>query len=94
MKPWLFAAVGALALSAAAPAMADDAPFGCEARAGSVCYFRLFMLPRFGRVVVLPAGMKVKIPGLNIGKDSYCVGVGATPTFLCKKKLVDAKYNS
>ena len=94
MKPWLFAAVGALVLCASAPAMAADAPFGCEARAGSVCYFRLFVQPRGGRVVVLPAGMKVKIPGLNIGKDSYCVGVGAAPTFLCSKKLVSANYNS
>ena len=48
---------------AAAGANAAKAPFGCEARAGSICYFRIFYPAGRSRDVVLPAGMKQQNPG-------------------------------
>src|SRR3954454_14759347 len=79
MKASLVVAGIVLALSAPLPAFAADAPFRCDARAGSICYFRLFYEPRGGRVVTMPAGTASKIPGLAIGKDSYCVGLNKSP---------------
>lgn len=83
----------ALALGIASPAAAADASFGCEARAQSVCYFRIFYYPRQNRQVVLPAGMKTTIPHLEIGRDRYCVSVGAPPRNDCNRKLITAGYN-
>ena len=92
MKHSVLAAV-ALTVGSLSPAMAADAPFGCDARAPSICYFRIFY-PRGTRDVVLPAGMKVKIPEMEIGRSRYCVQVGTRPTGKCARKVINADYNS
>jgi hypothetical protein len=76
------------------PAAAAKAPFGCEARAGSTCYFRIFYPEGRSRDVVLPAGMKQQIPEVRIGRDSYCVAVNAKPLHKCARKVIGAGYNS
>ena len=77
------------------PCPVADAPFGCEARAPSVCYFRIYYQPRGTRAVVMPAGMKEKIPGVKIDSDRYCVSVGAPPAKKCaRKKIINSDYNS
>jgi hypothetical protein len=84
----------ALLMCSPAPASAADGPlFGCGARAPNVCYFRIFY-QRGGRIVILPAGMKNKVPGVLAGKDQYCVALGKTPAFSCTRKIVNATSNS
>lgn len=74
-----------------APATTDGAPFGCDARAPNVCYFRIFYT-RGDRIVILPAGMKNKVPGVTIGHDHYCMTLGKSPVYKCARKI--AQYNS
>jgi hypothetical protein len=93
MKHSVLAAVAVLIVGGLGPAIAADAPFGCEARKPSVCYFRIFYYPRYNRQVVLPAGMKATIPGLDIGRDRYCVSIGTAPRHGCASKLITADYN-
>ena len=69
------------------------APFGCNARAPNVCHFRIFF-GRRSRDVVLPAGMKVAIPDVRIGTDTYCVVVNTKPVHTCARKAINARYNS
>jgi len=85
-----------IAILAATPASAETASalFGCDASRSAVCYFRIFYYPKFNRQIVLPAGMKVTVPGLTIGRDRYCVSVGTPPRHGCQSKLIDANYNS
>lgn len=78
------------ARSAAAPT--TSAAFGCDARAPNVCHFRIFY-SRGDRVVILPAGMKDKVPGVTIG-GNYCMTLGKTPAFKCTRKVINDKYNS
>ena len=101
MKHLVLIASVALALGAAAAAVARGcrrtaakAPFGCEARAGSICYFRIFYPEGRSRDVVLPAGMKQRIPEVRIGRDSYCVTVNAKPPHKCARKMIGAGYNT
>jgi hypothetical protein len=77
-----------------APATTASAPFGCDARAPNVCYFRIFYAPRWDRIVILPAGMKDKVPGITIGRDHYCVTLGKNPAYRCARKVINDKYNS
>ena len=80
--------------AAAAPAAAAvKAPFGCAARAPAVCHFRIHYA-RGSRDVVLPAGMKAKIPDVRIGSDTYCVGVNTKPAPKCARTVINAKSNS
>ena len=92
MKPFILAAV-ALTIGSVSPAVAADAPFGCDARAPSICYFRIFY-PRGTRDVVLPAGMKVKIPEVEIGRSRYCVQVDTRPPAKCVRKTINETYNN
>jgi hypothetical protein len=100
MKHLILIASVALAAATNAPAAATTsapaakASFGCEARAGSTCYFRIFYPAGRSRDVVLPAGMKEKIPEVRSGRDSYCVTVNAKPRHKCQRKLIGAGYNS
>jgi hypothetical protein len=77
----------------AAPAAAAKAQFGCDARAPNICRFRIFYA-RGSRDVVLPAGMKVAVPDVRIGSDSYCVDLNKNPRHKCARKTINAKYNS
>jgi hypothetical protein len=78
--------------TAPAPGPNAVAPFGCEARAPNICYFRVFY-SRGDRIVILPAGMKAqKVPVLAGG--DYCVALNKSPVFKCARKAVNAKYNS
>lgn len=80
--------------AASAKSAATKAPFGCEARAGQVCYFQIFYQGGRGRVVVLPSGMKESIPEVRIGSDSYCVGLDRRPAYdKCARKVINATYN-
>jgi len=91
----VFLLVTSMMVCAAGPATAATrtASFGCEARKPAVCYFRILYHPRYNRQIVLPAGMKVTVPGLNIGHDRYCVSVGTPPRHRCASKLITADYN-
>jgi hypothetical protein len=80
-------------LASPAAAAAGTASFGCEARKPAVCYFRIFYYPRFNRQIVLPAGMKTTVPGLDIGRDRYCVSIGKPPRHPCARKPISADYN-
>jgi hypothetical protein len=42
---------------------------------------------------VFPAGLKEKIPGVQIGRDRYCVNVGAPPGKKCTQKTINAAYS-
>ena len=79
--------------SAVAQRGTDKAPFGCDARAPDVCHFHIFY-PRGGRGVVLRAGLKVTIPDVKIGRDSYCVGINRAPPHKCARKIINATYNN
>jgi hypothetical protein len=94
MKNLFFGLAAVLVSCGSVPATAAEGPlFGCEARAPSVCYFRVFY-QRGGRIVILPAGMKNKVPGVIAGKDQYCVALDKTPAYSCTRKLVNATSNS
>jgi hypothetical protein len=75
-----------------APAPTAPVPFGCEARAPNVCYFRIFYT-RGDRIVILPAGMKERKVPVIVGGD-YCMALNKSPVFKCVRKAVNAKYNS
>ena len=89
----IFLLGAAFALGLGNPAAAASASFGCEARKPSVCYFRILYYPQFNRQVVLPAGMKTTVPGIDIGRDRYCVSVDKAPRHHCASKLIKADYN-
>jgi hypothetical protein len=78
--------------TAAAPAPAARAPFGCEARAPNVCHFRIFYT-RGDRIVMLPAGMKEKKVPVIAGGD-YCMTLNKPPVYKCTRKVINDKYNS
>jgi hypothetical protein len=89
------AAVVLLAADAglAAPATPAKAPFGCDARPGVTCFFKLFLGLRATRIVQLKSGMKVDIPGVAIGKDRYCASANAPPPPKCEQIIINATYN-
>jgi hypothetical protein len=93
MRRSVFLTAAVLTLAIANPAAAANASFGCEARTPAVCYFRIFYYPQYNRQVVLPAGMKVTMPGVNIGRDRYCVSIGTAPLYRCASKVITADYN-
>jgi len=89
------AAVVLLAADAglAAPATPAKAPFGCDARPGVTCFFKLFLGPRATRIVQLKSGMRVDIPGVHIGNDSYCRSANEPPVPKCEQIAINATYN-
>ena len=93
MKRTFFVLAAALTVGGIDPATAAGVPFGCDARAPNVCYFRIFYT-RGDRIVILPAGMKVNIPDVIVGSNQYCVTLGKTPVFKCTRKLINNRYNS
>jgi hypothetical protein len=94
MKHLFFLLAAVPTLCSAAPAAAADGPlFGCDARAPNICRFRIFY-DRGDRIVVLPAGMKQRIPDVEVGEDHYCVALNKNPAFKCTRKPVKARYNS
>jgi len=78
------------------PAPAANGPlFGCDARAPTVCRFRLFYTQQRGnRIIVLPAGMKVNVTDAVAGRDSYCIAANVDPPYHCIKRLVKSTYNN
>jgi hypothetical protein len=94
MNRLVLTTAAALIVGSLGPAIAADAPFGCDAPAAKICRFRIYYEPRGTRDIVLPAGMKVKVPGVEIGRDRYCVSVGVAPTGKCTRKTINANYNS
>ena len=82
------------ALKSGAAAAKGTAPFGCEAVKPKLCYFRIFYLPRQTRQVILPAGVKESIPGVDIGRDQYCMKIGGAPAYNCERKTITAKENN
>lgn len=90
--PTVTMAPGWAARATSAPAPTTSAAFGCDARTPNVCHFRIFYT-RGDRIVILPAGMKNKVPGVTIGGD-YCMTLGKTPVHKCARKAINDKYNS
>jgi hypothetical protein len=76
----------------AAPVPTTRVPFGCDARAPRVCYFRIFYT-RGDRIVILPAGMKENRVPAAIGGE-YCMTLDKSPVYKCVRKVVNEKYNS
>jgi hypothetical protein len=93
MKYPLLMLAAALAC-ASSSASAVVAPFGCDARAPDICYFRIFYSEGRSRDVVLPAGMKQKIPEVEIDRGQYCVSVNVRPRYKCRRKTVSGAYNN
>jgi hypothetical protein len=89
------AALSAIGAAIAPAAHADPgiAPFGCDARAGVTCFFKLFLGPHATRMVQLQSGMKVSIPGVDIGNDRYCVSANQPPVPKCARTVINATYN-
>jgi hypothetical protein len=89
------AAAALLAIGAppAAQAAPGTAPFGCDARPGVTCFFKLYLGPRATRIVQLKSGMKVSVPGVAIGNDSYCVSANRPPVPKCARTVINATYN-
>ena len=85
-------APGWTARPASAPAPTTSAPFGCDARAPNVCHFRIFYT-RGDRIVILPSGMKNKVPRVTLG-GNYCMTLGKTPAHKCTRKVINNIYNS
>jgi hypothetical protein len=81
---------------AAAPVPAAEPivriPFGCDARAPSVCHFRIFYA-RGDRIVILAAGMKENKVPATIG-GAYCMTLNKSPVYKCARKVINGKYNS
>ncbi len=96
MKRSIFFLGAAFAICLAQPATAatGTAPFGCSAVKPKICYFRIFLGPRQGRTVVLPAGEQVSVPGVNIGRDQYCMKIGGVPVYKCARKTISATANN
>jgi hypothetical protein len=94
MKHAILLALAALAICSVNPAAAAPAPFGCGARPGQICFFKIFYGPRATRIVQLPTGMKVNIPDVVIDRDKYCVEVGRPPAYKCTQKTINATYNN
>ena len=46
------------------------------------------------RQVILPAGVKESIPGVDIGRDQYCMKIGGAPAYNCERKTITAKENN
>jgi hypothetical protein len=84
----------AVASTSAVQAATGIAPFGCDARADQTCYFKIYYKPNRTRIVQLLGGMKVNVPGLDIGKTQYCVNVSKPPASKCTQKTVNASYNN
>jgi hypothetical protein len=95
MKHSILLALAALTIFSVSPAAAAaPAPFGCDARAGQICYFKIYYSPRRTRIVQLPTGVKVNIPDVVVGRDTYCVSVGKPPANKCTQKTINATYNN
>ena len=75
-----------------APAPIVRVPFGCDARAPNVCYFRIFYT-RGDRIVILAAGMKEKRVPASIG-GAYCMTLNKSPVYKCTRKVINDRYNS
>jgi hypothetical protein len=90
----VFVLAFACASGSTAWAAPGTAPFGCDARAGQKCFFKIYYTAGRTRIVQLLSGMKVDIPGLDIGRTHYCVTVGTPPTAKCTQKTVKASYNN
>ena len=68
------------------------APFGCDAPAPNVCYFRIFYT-RGDRIVILPAGMRENKVPATVGGE-YCMTLNKSPVYKCTRKVINDKYNS
>jgi hypothetical protein len=86
----------AFVLGTPVAASAYDGPqFGCDARAPTVCYFRIFYTQQRGnRIVMLPAGMKVYIPDAVPNRDKYCIAANADPAYKCIQRVIKSTYNN
>lgn len=87
------ALLGASTILPAANAAPVNAPFGCDAPKSATCFFKLFLGARNTRIVQLLPGMKVSVPGINIGQDRYCVSLNKVPLPTCARIAINATYN-
>jgi hypothetical protein len=82
------------ALGAIAPASAEVAPFGCDAAAGQICYFRIYYAKGIARAVQMTAGTKTTVPDVDIGVATYCASVGKPPPPKCSQKKINTNHNN
>ena len=96
MKTLMMVLGTAFVLAAPLPASAYDGPqFGCDARAPTVCRFRIYYTQQRGnRVVSLPAGMKVYVSDAVPNRDTYCVAANVDPTPNCIHRVIKSTYNN
>jgi hypothetical protein len=96
MKALMMALAAAFVLAAPVAAPAYDGPqFGCDARAPTVCRFRIYYTQQRGnRVVALPAGMKVYVTDAVPNRDKYCVAANADPAPNCIQRVIKSTYNN
>jgi hypothetical protein len=90
----LLLVLAAFAVPDAALASVGTAKFGCDARAGQTCFFKIFLGPRSTRIVQLQAGTTTTIPGVDIGRDTYCVDLKKPPLNKCIQKSINPTYNN
>lgn len=69
-------------------------PFGCDARGSDRCYFSLFYGSGGIRNFVMRAGERDHIPGVVVGRDTYCVAINQVPSAACSRRKVNASYNN
>jgi hypothetical protein len=96
MKALMTLLGAAFVLAAPMSARAYDGPqFGCDARAPTVCYFRIFYTQQRGnRIVTLPAGMKVYITDAVPNRDKYCIAANLDPAYNCIQRVIKSTYNN
>jgi hypothetical protein len=76
------------------PGRRRQRPRSAAKRASPRCVISgIFYYPQYNRQIVLPAAMKVTVPGINIGRDRYCVSLGKAPRYDCSPKLITNGYN-
>lgn len=87
------ALLGIGTILSAAHAAPVAAPFGCDSAKGTTCFFKLYLGPRATRIIQLSSGMKVSVPGINIGQDRYCASLNKAPAPKCAQTAINATYN-
>jgi hypothetical protein len=80
--------------STATSARAENAPFGCDARAPDICVFSIcYDNNNSRRNFTMKAGERDQISGVVPGKDTYCVAINnAAPG--CRCRVINGHYNN
>ena len=89
-----FGCVGAtVLLSSSIQAQSPTATFQCPAQPADTCFFYAFGPNFTGTPFELRGGETKQIPGVVIGRDTYCYGVNQPPASTCQKRPVSEGIN-